>query len=115
MGDPIPLFKSSAGVNWSMIRENDGSLRFRAEADAEPVLDRNKAMATHNDGYTKDRTLRRVATIPAIVWLKWLNDEGWDAYQPENADRLARKLNDIDYMYLRTAPGQVGYSNGRFR
>lgn len=114
MGDAIPLFTSSAGVDWSMVRDDDNSLRLKAEQNATAVLDRNKAMATENDGYTKDRTMRRVATIPAIVWLKWLN-EGWDAYAPENAGRLARKLNDNEWAYLRTAPGHVGMSNGRFR
>jgi hypothetical protein len=114
VGEPIPLFTSTAGVDWSMIREGDGSLRFKASQDHEAVLDRNKAMATTNDGYNKDRTMRRVATIPAIVWLKWKN-EGWDAYAPENADKLARKLNDAEWAYLRTAPGQLGVSNGRFR
>lgn len=114
MGDPIPLFTSSAGIDWAMIRDDNGSLRFTAKQDHEAVLDRNKAMATHNDGFTKDRTMKRVATIPTIVWLKWLNEEGWDAYAPECATKLARKLNDPDYAFLRTAPGHIGTSNGRF-
>lgn len=110
----VPLFTSSAGIDHFMVR-TDEETQFAATGETDPVIERNKAMATHNDGYTQDRTMRRVATIPTIIWLKWLNEEGVDVYKPENADILCRKLNDADYAYLRTAPGVLEYSNGRFR
>jgi hypothetical protein len=75
--------------------------------DIGPALERNKAMALHNDGYSPSRELRRVAFIPAIIRDKWLNEEGWDAYRPDlYLDRLRRKLNDGDWAHLRTAPGR---------
>lgn len=110
----VPLFTSSAGIEHRMVR-TDTETQFVATGETDPVIERNKTWATHNDGYTKDRTLRRVATIPPIIWLKWLNEDGRDAYKPENAKWLCDRLNDIDYQYLRTAPGQLEYSNGRFR
>lgn len=115
MSRMVPLFTSSAGIDHYMVRTEDGGLQFSATGETDPVIDRNKAMATHNDGYSEDRTLRRVATIPPIIWLKWLNEEGCDVYQRGNEDILCRKLNDPDYQYLRTAPGKLGMSNGRFR
>jgi hypothetical protein len=115
MSRMVPLFTSSAGIEHRMVRTEDGGLQFAARGETDPIIERNKAMATHNDGYTQDKTLRRVATIPLIIWLDWLNREGWDAFKPENAKKLCEKLNDSDYQFLRTAPGRLEYSNGRFR
>lgn len=114
MSQMVPLFTSSAGIEHRMVKTADG-VAFAARGETDPVIERNKAMATHNDGYTQDRTMRRVATIPPIIWLKWLNEDGRDVYKPENAKWLCDRLNDADYAYLRTAPGRLEYSNGRFR
>ena len=46
---------------------------------------------------------------------KWLQEEGWNALDPEHSDRLMRKLNSSEYAYLRTADGQLGMSNGVMR
>lgn len=114
MSRMVPLFTSSAGIEHRMVKTADG-IQFAATGETDPVIERNKAMATHNDGYTKDRTMRRVASIPLIIWLKWLNEEGWDAFKPENAKKLCDKLNDVEWSHLRTATGRLEYSNGRFR
>lgn len=114
MGERVHLFTTEAGVSHSAFRDENGALRFVAEQDVAPLLERNRAMAAHNDGYTEDRTLRRVAFIPDVVALKWLNEEGWWMYDPACTDKLAAKLNDPDWAYLRTAPGRVQYRNGRF-
>jgi hypothetical protein len=101
------LFTSSAGIRHTWVDEG-ATKRIVSTQDAEPMLDRNKAMATHNDGYTPDRTMRRVASIPAIARLKWLQEEGWDCYQTHDPDvlrKLKQKLNSSEYLYLRTAPG----------
>ena len=114
MSRMIPLFTSSAGIEHRMVRTDDGGLQFSATGETDHIIEENKAMMGHNSGYSEDRTLRRVATIPLIIWLKWLNDEGWDAFKPENAKKLCDKLNDSDWSYLRTAPGRLAYANGRF-
>ncbi len=93
--------------------------RFAATQDVAPILERNKAMATHNDGYSASRELRRVASIPYGIGIKWLNEEGWwfmDADKdPGVAKKLAEKLNSSEYMHLRTSEGRVGVSNGQLR
>jgi hypothetical protein len=114
MGERVHLFTTEAGVKHSAFRDDNGALRFVAEQDVGPSLECNKAMANHNDGYTQDRTMRRVAFIPDVVALKWLHEEGWWMYDPACAHKLARKLNDPSWQYLRTAPGRVQYRNGRF-
>lgn len=112
------LFRSSAGVDHWMIQDGKDT-RFAATQDVAPMLEMNKKMATHNDGYSQSRELRRVASIPYALMHKWLNEEGWWAMDadkdPGVARKLAEKLNSSEYLYLRTAEGRVGYSNGQIR
>ena len=112
------LFRSSAGVDHYMIQDGNET-RFAAEQDVAPILERNKAMATQNDGYSKSRELRRVASIPYGVMLKWLHEDGFWAMDadkdPDIAKKLAEKLNSSEYMYLRTAEGRLGVSDGKMR
>jgi hypothetical protein len=102
------LFRSAAGIDHFLRHESDGSLHMESHQDVQHILDANKAMATHNDGYSPDRTMRRVARIPMILLMKWQAEEGWDPFAEENGDKLAAKLDSSEYQYLRTAPGRVG-------
>lgn len=106
MTDRAPLITTEAGISHEVHFEED-RLVFAATQDCDAILDLNKAMATENDGYTPSREMRRVASIPLVLVYKWRQEEGWDAFNPRHADRLARKLNDPDYAWLRTAPGVV--------
>lgn len=108
------LFRSSAGIDHWMI-EDGNETRFAATADVTPILEQNKKMATHNDGYTADRTMRRQAQVPYWVMLKWWNEEGWWFWDPNAVHKVAQKLNDAEWQWLRTAPGRVGVSNGVMR
>jgi len=94
----------------------DGGLLIRSVQNAEPIIERNKALRTHDDGYNGDRTLRRVATIPAIVRIKIMQEQGWDPWKPHlHPEKMARFLNDPDYAYLRTADGRIGVVGGKIR
>jgi hypothetical protein len=83
--------------------QEDGTFLIRHEGDVEPELDANKAMASHNDGYNADRSMRRAAHIPDIIAVKWLTEEGWWLHDPEAAPKLKQKLNDPEWRHLRTA------------
>lgn len=110
------LFRSSAGIDHWMLQEGNQT-RFASTQDVAPMLERNKQMANHNDGYSPSREFRRAASIPYIVGLQWLNEEGWWFMDmdkdPDVARKVAQKLNSSEYQNLRTAPGRLGYSNGR--
>lgn len=108
MGIREHLFRSSAGIDHFLRQDSDGSIHTEMHQDVQHVLDGNKAMATHNDGYTADRSMRRVARIPMILLYKWKSEEGWDPFDPANEAKLAAKLDSSEYQYLRTAPGRVG-------
>lgn len=109
------LLTTEQGVSHYQGIDENGIIYHRAVGETDPVIERNKAMRNHNDGYSPSRELRRVASIPFILINKWLVEEGWNALDPDNADRLMRKLNDPDLAYLRTADGQLGMSNGVLR
>lgn len=110
------LWRSFAGVNYYWQKTDDGRYRVTAVQACDPLVDRSQAMATHNDGYSPSRELRRVASVPAVVRQLIWNTEGWDPWRPDlYPERYARFVNDPTWARLRTAPGRVGVSNGEVR
>jgi len=80
--------------------------------DYKPIIDHNKKMYNHNDGYSKSRDLKRVASIPTLVlelWNKEYNGTGnWFALPKEVQQKiLKKKLNSSEFQYFRTAPGRL--------
>ena len=79
-----------------------------------PILDHNKKLYIQNDGYSPDKGLKRVASIPTIVLEIWTkehhqdqNNGNWFALPKETQHKILRKkLNSSDYRYFRTAPGR---------
>lgn len=111
--DDFEYLKTSfAGVDWSMKVEGD-QIQILASQDISAALDYNKNCYNFNDGYAESRELRRAAHIPAVIAYKWLNEEGWDCYDPANQKKLIEKLNDPDWRYLRTAEGHLSATQGR--
>jgi hypothetical protein len=107
MGIKSHLLTTEPGITHTWEDNQDGTFTVHSEQDVEALLDRNKAMATHNDGYSPTREWRRVASIPMILINKWLQEEGWNALDPQCAHKVAEKLNSSEYMFLRTAPGKL--------
>lgn len=110
------LFTDELGIRHSLEEVGVDQYLLHSSQDTDAIIERNKAMATTNDGYSPSRELRRVATIPALIREKWLKEEGWDAWRPDRyPEQLMRKLNDPEWQFLRTAPGRLGVSNGVLR
>lgn len=72
-------------------------------ADVEPVIEHNKRLATHNEGWSKSRDLVRVASIPIMVQLQWIERYGFDPLDGKHQKELRRILNDPEWRYLRTS------------
>ena len=76
---------------------------IRNSMDAEPIIERNKKLLNSGeDGYSKSRCLRRVATIDLVTWLDLkkrgiLNDK----------KKMSAWLNSSENSHFRTAPGRV--------
>jgi len=76
--------------------------------DVAPILERNKALQNADDrGWSASRELRRAASIPDIIVLKWRTEEGIDVFDPNDWPAVKRKLNSSEYSWLRTAPGRI--------
>ncbi|MFP5449871.1 MAG: hypothetical protein ACLGHU_14125 [Alphaproteobacteria bacterium] len=102
-----PLWTSPGGVRTFFKDNHDGTYTVMSEQDTDPILDQNKAMATHNDGWSESRDMRRAASIPMILVEKWKREQGVNVLRPEGEEFLKRVLNDADYQHLRTAPGRI--------
>ena len=100
---------SEDGVSSTFHYDPDGDQStVRTVQDVEPILENNKRLQTLNDGYTADRSLRRVASIPLVVVQQWMKEDGvnWLALpKEEQTVYLRRKLNDPQWRYLRTSSG----------
>lgn len=76
--------------------------------DVEPILERNKALQNEDDGgWSPSRDLRRAASIPDVVILKWRRELGVDVFNRNHWPAVKRLLNDPEWRWLRTAPGQL--------
>lgn len=101
------LLTSSLGLEWSMRKADDGGKEFLATGFSGHVLDRNKELHNHGVHHNKEKDRYLAASIPPIIMVKWLNEEGWNCLDPQYADRLKRKLNDPEWSHLRIWKGQL--------
>ena len=74
--------------------------------DAEPILENNKRLQAE-DGYSPSRDLKRVASIPLVVWEKWnteTNGRLINGMGKQERDMfLKRKLQDPDNRFFLTS------------
>lgn len=99
---------SSNGTVKDVKFDADGRIIVRTRQDCDDILSMNKLERNHGRA---GKEWRHIASIPTTIIHKWLQ-EGIDVFSGECQDALARKLNDPDWSYLRTAPGVIGVSNG---
>ena len=93
--------------------DKDGIIQKRS-LDIEPIIENNKKLFNQNDGYSPDKGLKRIASIPVVILEIWCkeyhkdqNKGNWFALPKETQQKILRqKLNSSDYRYFRTAPGQ---------
>jgi hypothetical protein len=95
------------------VEDSDGSLIVHREADVEPLLELNKALAASGDGYSPSRELRRAATVPNIIIEKWKNEHGIDLSNPDHMPKVLELLDSNEYAFLRTAPGVLSRKRKR--
>ena len=90
----------------------DKKIIINEKVNINPHLKHKKALYTHNDGYSKSRELKRVASIPTLalsVWAKEYNgDSNWFRLPKEvQKNILKKKLNSNEFRYFRTAEGKL--------
>ena len=92
---------------------NDGVVQKRS-LDVKPILENNKRLYNQNDGYSPDKGLKRIATIPTIILEIWTkeyykdqNKSNWFNLPKDIQQKILReKLNSSDYRYFRTSSGK---------
>jgi len=116
MSDWRPLARRPDGRATDVLFDHNGQVIFRTLQEVQPILDVNKDKRNLSDrGWCAGGDMRRVASIPNVVIAQWLQ-EGIDVWSGDQQDAVARKLNDPDYFYLRTAPGHLGpVGDGSYR
>jgi hypothetical protein len=70
--------------------------------DVEPILERNAALRREPQ---KSDWGRHIATIPNIILVKWMNEDGVNVLgltSEEFGEFIRKKLNDPDWRHLRT-------------
>jgi hypothetical protein len=75
--------------------------------DVSAILEANKRAREQAEG-KKMGDMVRVATIPDVVAIEWMN-EGINVMSPNREDlrRMKKKLNSPEYAYLRTGGGRL--------
>ena len=90
----------------------DGKIAIKEQVDVTSHLKHNKILTNLNDGYSKSRDLKRVASIPTLALSVWANEyngsSNWFAL-PHQVQKqiLKKKLNSNEFRYFRTAEGRL--------
>ena len=92
--------------------EMEKKIVIKEQLNINPHLKSNKELYNKNDGYNKDRTLKRVASIPILalqIWAEEYNgDNNWFSLPKVIQNKiLKKKLNSNEYQYFKTAPGNI--------
>tara|TARA_B100000519_G_C13979775_1_gene314031 strand:+ start:289 stop:615 length:327 start_codon:yes stop_codon:yes gene_type:complete len=102
--------KDSDGTKYFV--EADGKLTIKNSQDVDPILQKNKRLYNLNDGYSKSKDLKRVASIPSLVLQLWAKEyngtNNWFAIPHIERKRILKlKLNSNEFRYFRTASGRI--------
>ena len=90
----------------------ENKIVLNEEVNIDPHLKHNKILFNQDDGYSKSRDLKRVASIPTLalsVWAKEYNgDSNWFALPSEVQNKiLKKKLNSSEFQFFKTAEGNL--------
>jgi hypothetical protein len=85
-----------------LLDEMEQKIIINEEINIDPHLKHNKTLLNQDDGYSKSRDLKRVASIPTLalsVWAKEYNgDNNWFALPSDVQNKiLKKKLNSNEF------------------
>ncbi len=87
--------------------EATGTAAIQQVSDVESVIERNKYLQAHSDGYSQSREWQKVASIPLSVIEIWKKAHGADPLEKGNEDLLKRLLNDPALKFFRTTADKI--------
>lgn len=89
--------------------EMTGKWGIETIQDVDPILDMNKA-AQNDESYSRHgikNEFWHFARVPIVIQEKWLREDGIDIFNKDHWPRVRKKLNDPDYLYLKTTTGKL--------
>jgi hypothetical protein len=102
------------GLNKTTYMKDDmeGKIAVKEEVNIDSHLKHNKRLLNLNDGYSKSRDLKRVASIPTLALSVWANEyngsNNWFGLPADVQKKiLKKKLNSIEFRYFKTAEGNI--------
>lgn len=78
------LIEARDGLAQYLHADSEGGYAIETVADVQPILDHNRALEAEGDGYSPTREWRRVATIPAIIQLRWKELYGIEVWNKDH-------------------------------
>ena len=97
---------SAIGLDRKIIFD-DKKVIFKTTQDEKPIISANRDFQAIADGYTPSRNMQHVARVPVVVIEQWLTESGLVYGSHEFMTFCIKKLNDPDYVYLRTGLGTL--------
>ena len=90
-----------------LLDEKEKQIVVKEEVNIDPHIKNNKRLYNLNDGYSKSRDLKRVASIPTLALQVWANEyngtNNWFALPKETQKKIMKKkLNISEFKYFRT-------------
>jgi len=95
-----------------LLDDQDKQIVVKEEINIDSHIKHNKNLYNLNDGYSKSRDLKRVASIPTLALQVWANEyngtNNWFALPKEVQKQIMKKkLNSSEFKYFRTAEGRL--------
>jgi|TARA_R110002124_G_scaffold208008_1_gene374476 hypothetical protein len=94
--------------------EQEEKVIVKEETNIDSHLKHNKELLNSNDGYSKSRDLKRVASIPLGALQIWASEfdpstkgNWWKLPKETQSKILKLKLNSSEFKYFRTSQGRI--------
>jgi hypothetical protein len=94
--------------------EKEEKVIVKEETNIDSHLKHNKELLNFNDGYSKSRDLKRVASIPLGALQVWASEfdpstkgNWWKLPKETQSKLLKLKLNSSEFKYFRTSQGKI--------
>lgn len=94
--------------------EQEEKVIVKEETNIDSHLKHNKELLNSNDGYSKSRDLKRVASIPLGALQVWASEfdpstkgNWWKLPKETQSKILKLKLNSSEFKYFRTSQGRI--------
>ena len=92
--------------------EMDKKIAVKEEVNIDAHLKHNNRLLNLNDGYSKSREMKRIASIPTIALSVWANEyngtSNWFGLPKQIQTKILKtKLNSNEFKYFRTSEGKL--------